>query len=186
MSPTRPHATVAHNPSVPRTIFGSSDWCITYPPQDAGLGQTQNRRKKVTRIVIGPPTAIRCNGCGTTTRYTYARPPASKKPKRSSYTYNPGCGLTKEERTNPYHGLERWQYTYTDYDGSMYEPANIRRQTEFVKAGNGRASWSTQRRRMIGCWENHKRALEMEEDEELVRLFREQEWLDNERRTTTG
>jgi len=127
---------VIHNASDPRTVLGSFGWCITYPPQDAGLGQTQNRRKKVTRIVIGPPTAIRCNGCGATTRYTYARPSTAKKPGYSGYTYNPGCGLTKDERTNPNLGLETWQTT--NCKGTWYDAANLLSQTEFVKAGNGR------------------------------------------------
>ena len=71
----------------------------------------------------------------------------------------------------------------------MYEAADIHRQTEFVKAGNGRAQLEHAEAQDDWVLGNHKRALEMkedEEDEELVRLCREQEWLDNEGRITTG
>jgi len=68
----------------------------------------------------------------------------------------------------------------------MYDAANICRETEFVKAGNGCAQLDHAKAQDDWVLGNHKRALEMEEDEEVVRLCREQEWLDNEGRTTTG
>lgn len=165
-SATSPHD-IGIESSDPTTFFGSSGWCETWPPREGGFRE-KNSRQNITRIVIEPPTAIRCNGCGATTRYTYARPPTSKKPKRSSYTYNPGCRLTQEERTTPDHELERWQYT--DCHGSMYEAADIHRQTEFVKAGNGRAQLEHAKAQDDWVLGNHKRALEMKEDEEMRNL----------------
>jgi hypothetical protein len=157
-----------HNSSDPSNVFGETVFCdITWPPWG-----TESKEQNVTTFIIEPPTAVRCDGCGATTRYTYARPSTSRKPT-SRYSYIPGCGLTKEEQTNPNHGLEEWQYT--DCDGSLYDAAKVLHQTELVRAGNGIDQLKADEKSDGFSVMIHKRALKMKEDEKLTRYIAEQD-----------
>lgn len=69
-----------------------------------------------------------------------------------------------------------WQTT--NCKGTFWDTANLLSQTEFVKAENGRGQLEHAKAQAGWVVGIHKRALELEDEEELVKWEKEQEWRD--------